>query len=378
MFVALDDSIRDMGEVDFQSLEMYFDHLLHAHLRRAILLYLTPADIVRIGGAMQLGPVARATLAAISRRAADYGAALAQATRVFHLCSDASLGTAFQIAQSGVVRVRVGDFVRYRMRHTPQLFVENINSDARVVEFIFNAFCLSEGIPSNLVNIVPRHGGGSSLGDVLRVQPAGGMMGMVLTDRDSHPFDPAAPYRKGGTAEAAYEAAIAMNAIVRGQFGLSSLEPFFAFDLTGPRTIEGYIGPHLFNCYLENSGAAAVYFERALEAFPGFPNLTEQQMAIWFATNLKVGMHDPAELTIALTQGGFFPDQECIEAACLVSFPRNIISWLSENLVTGRFKRELHQAFRLDCDYLIYEVAVRDLASHIYDLFAGDIRMAIA
>jgi hypothetical protein len=124
MFVVFDDDIWALDDVGLCALEMNFELVIHAHHRRAILLYVPPISVRRIADTMALGPVSRAVLSAINRKAAEYGAAMRHASRVFRLCADDKLPTPYVIEPSGVVNVRLGEFCRRRVANNPSLFVE--------------------------------------------------------------------------------------------------------------------------------------------------------------------------------------------------------------------------------------------------------------
>lgn len=377
MYVTLSDELRGLSGDAFGRLAFSFDLILNAHYRRVLLLCLTHSDVIRLQE-IDLGPVARVSLATIRRRAADYQAALGRAGRVFQLCSDSALPGSFRMEGENLVSVRIREFARWRTPYQPKLFVENVKSDFRVVELIFTALCEAAELPRSLVYFVPSQGGGSTLSQVLERLSPGEMMGVCVTDRDCHPFDEGKPFCSGGTADRAYATAVAMNAIERGEFGLSSREPFFAFRLTAGRTIEGYIGPHLFDGFLKFSGASGPLYGELLEAFPNFPRLTEAEMVLWFSNNWKQAAVSLAELQEASEMAGYHYSPAQISEVAKLRFPRNTIDWLHSNIETGTYKRDLNVAFRLDLESELYAGAAGQLFSNVWDLLSADVRMATA
>jgi len=378
MYVRLDDEMRALPEGRWAQFELQLEALLLAHQRQGLILWLSPSDIKRIRDELSLGPMAKATLAIIERRSADYDTMMMIARRRVHLCPDNSVAN-FEINHN-VVRYGIAAFVARHGNHLPAMFVEDLQSDGRAIQAIFELHCAAERRPHSVVSFFPRHGGGAGIGRVIRSLTPGELMGLCVCDRDCHPFAQQ-PYKPGGTAAGAHDAAVEVHVIDEGEIGYSSRQPTFAFVVTGPRTIEGYIGPELLEVYFgANAGAREVRTE-FLDVFRTFPGLSDEEYLFWLATNLKDGSATRGEL-IESYRAAFPtrtpPSSVWLDALARLSIPRDVLDWIWKNASGGRYQRDLLQGFSRDRRNEMYDQAVSSLSEYVWTMLAADPTIKVA
>lgn len=378
MYVRLGRSLQEAPDGAFTTLAMEFDSLLHAHQRQGLLLTLTPAEIVRIRNEVVLGPLGNATLAHIERKSADYRSSCAMAERVVELTEDSQLVTPFEI-DGQTVRVGIRGFVKQFGNQNANLFVEDVSSDARGVEAIFNLYCRASGWPYSMTKFRPRHGGGGGLCNVLRLADPAELVGLCICDRDTDPFTHP-PVRPGGTASAALTVCANLNLLPKGRVGYSDSHPVFAFDLTAARTMEGLIGPHLLEQFFTANPDSRAKRADFVKVWPQFPELSSEDYLIWLSANLKDGTAPAENLKGVLDEvaPGFKIDAATLQRASDLFIPGNVIPWCWEHSTGGRYLTSNISALRRDMNSPRYAEAVQRLFGLIWTMLAADSSLRVA
>lgn len=379
MYVALDETLRQMAAGSWVEYELEIEALLHAHQRQALLFWLSPADAIRIREEVNLGPVSRSILSHIQRRSADYQQGLLKSERIIVLCSPESVQGSFQIVGS-TVRYTISGFAERFASHRSSLFVENVLSDGRAIEAIYRLYCNYKRLPHSMAKFWLRHGGGSGLCSLFEAIEPEEIMGLCVCDSDVMPFG-SQLCRPGGTADSAVTTCTKLNAMQRADFGYSQVHPVFAFDLTGARTIEGLVGPQLLECYFGANQQARAERSAFAQLMPNFPRLTPEQYVLWISTNLKDGTASPVELEAALNAAlpnAVLPSRAWLEGFAALSFPGNVIQWIWLNAQAGRHVRDNVRAMGFDLQNDHYRCHVERLVARSWTMLAADAAFRVA
>jgi len=200
---------------------------------------------------------------------------------------------------------------------------------------------------------------------------------LVLCDRDQ--AEPVPPFSVGTTGESAHTRAIAL-ALLSGPLGWSDVSPMFGMAVTWGRTLENYVGPNLLDYYFSQSSSKA---ERKLltDAFPTFPNLSSEEWAFWRMINLKDGTKEPAFAKVLAeykTQFGAPPKPllPFLKNYGAAKIPGDTIGWVVKNAAGSVHSRKIIQAIGRDMRHSAYLDGVRDLATLLREVAAGDRRAA--
>ena len=380
MFVDFHDNIRNAKDVFFSDNAEHFDQLIIAHKQQSILLCITPANVKRLQDNITFGPISQNALAKISKRSPDYRAAMDISRRVYRVLDSESIPVPFKISSERFIDTKLDYFASKKSIFSPRLFVENSDNDFLCINSIYQAYCKVNGYPAELVKIIPAHGGGTGIGSVLRNMDPGEAMGLCLCDRDYHPFDPDLMFRHGTTAASTYKSAVELNMISEGETGYSTCDPFFSFDVTMPRTIEGFIGPRLLEIFFDNNPGNQESRDRILAAFPTAPDYSEIEMAVWFSANLKDSGVKVEELSSAISKldGRSAFSRQRLELAAKSTIPSSAAKWIWSGIQYGRSQRLLLKAFERQMDSDLYSKAVTQIAEKIRDLHSADSRMRFA
>lgn len=377
MYASLGSAFFEMAG-GLQEHAVSLERVVDAHRRRCVVLCMSPAQIQYLEKHADLGRGARLVLASMVRRSADYRAGAARASRTLYVEPDISMPTDFRINANGRLDVRLRYLADKLDQSSPSLYVEHVENDRRVVELIFRLFCIVEDITDELVIFNPVHGGGGTIADVLRAAHPRGLNGLGLADRDLAPEHPQV-CKPGGTAESASQALFDLNSMPFKQFGYCVNEPMFGFLLTHSRTIEGYVGPHMLEVYFENNVQARRERGQFTRAYSNFPHLTDDQMFIWAAKNLKDGGVPPQEIASSVTARGGQVDASITSLGHvpLAKIPQNCTRWLGDGL-DSRYRKAIVSAFESDLRLAPYRAAVEELFSMVWDLLAADQRMRLS
>lgn len=354
------------------------EELISAHTKRQIIFSLSPSGITALIDQGELGPRSRAIIPMMMKRSQDYVAGANLARRIAILYPDSKLETNFRISNDGNIEAKISHISKRLETSSTRFYVEHVANDCRIAKLIFELISKSQNITSELVNWMPAHGGGTTISDVLRSEHENTLVGLCLTDRDTHPNHPDL-CKTGGTAHAASQALCELNVMPLRTVGYSPTEPMFGFILTAGRTIESYIGPNLLDFYFDNNQQSVSQRRKFIDAYGNFPNLNDMQMKVWLSKNLKDGGVSPKDIASGVVHQGGVIDVKLVDLirATLATVPRDSSEWLSSNL-SGRHHRGMLAAFKRDFSNETYRHAVMPLFEMTWDLLAADPRMKLA
>ena len=381
MYAHLDEALCESAPA-LQAHALHLDQILAGHYARRFVLALTRDQAARIREAVPLGAMSQTALALITRRADDYGAAARQSERTLLLCGDDAIPSSFEISGGRSIKVKLSGFCAAGfVNASPQLLVENIVGDARAVDVVFRLGCLSRGLPYDLVKYSVLNGGGSGLAHVISALEPGNEVAVSFSDRDSHPFKLGCSIATNGTAAAAMASAVERNLIATDAEGPSSIFPYFAFLLTGARTVEGAIGPRCYEIYFNANPGVAQARQCLLQAFSHFPNLSLEEWVAWHSLNLKDGKLRGSSVKQVLVDAGLSAQQiSTLELTRLADarVPGSALPWMQEQLQTGRFRRALLTAFKEDCGNPQFRLGAEQLWCAVWTFLAADRRAAFS
>jgi hypothetical protein len=134
------------------------------------------------------------------------------------------------------------------------------------------------------------------------------------------------------------------------------------------------------DAYFEANRTAIETRTAFIDAFPNFPNLTNNEIAVWFTLNLKDAGLDLASIVDALNCESITEADVNVNfvSARGITIPKNVTKWLVGNAVGTRFSKDIEVAFSRDLTAPRYYSAVEQLFEIVWDSLAADVRIITA
>lgn len=187
MHITLSRRFAELDDLETRSHAVVIERILMSHSQSHHLFCLSPAQVNKIRGAINLGILPTTTLDLIERRSQDYMQSARSAARIVEMTT--LLDVENLEIDDRIVRIGPRTLLTW-LEHRPKLFVENALNDGRCVTFFGEQICEREGL-SKLIAVSPFHGGGGTLGALVDSLEVEEIKGLILCDRDrSHPAPP--------------------------------------------------------------------------------------------------------------------------------------------------------------------------------------------
>lgn len=375
MHIKFHEDFSHLNEIDLRAHDALIDRLLHLHLEKNHLICLSPANIISFRKAIQFGPQAQRVLDTILKKSQDYLGNLRACP--LHIAI-LPLGSKTPTGKVGSqINIKSEDLPLWISKR-PEMYIENAITDGPIYSFIIkNTMSFIGGSSSNIC-LVPRHGGGSTLGALLENVEGERTQGICICDRDTASIVP--PFIRGTTGQTTLDALCRIGLAIPDQIGQSSTNPFFSFLATEGWGVENYIGPNLLHLFFENNRESRANQTHFIRVFPNFPNLTPQEMQSWWMINLKTDAqpHDIIQNACASRYNDLSRDENYCRSLSNLSIPDSAIRWIGANSKSGRFYRNLIDGFLRDMKNESYKSAAIEITTHAMTACAADDRMNFA
>ncbi len=372
MLVKIDNSFNDLPQDELQGHYPTLQSLLHFHLDRKILLHVSLRLVNRLCEDPSFGMANIKILGALIKRAQDYNAALKVLKRHAVVFPDSSkiIPIATHDRMEGYARQLVEFF-----SHEPRLYLENSINDGKLYAIIMEAIAAQIGALPVLAHARRFHGGGNTLGQAVLDLGEPRLLGMSICDRDGT-FD-APPFKANSTGQKMIECGISMNAISQS-IPPQPLHPFFRIFATHGWSLENYVGPNTLDTFFQNNHECAAVRARFTAAFGNFPSLDHEEGKEWLLINMKKADQDPDSILPGQHRLELNDDAARRNIIAALSYPSNVIQWISSNYIGSRYSKDIARGIELDLSMMLKTTNLISMATDYYEIFAADSRMRFA
>lgn len=372
MLVKIDNSFIDLPQNELQGYYPTLQSLLHFHLDRKILLHVSLRLVNRLCEDPSFGMANIKILGSMINRSQDYNAALRVLKRHAVLFPDSSkiIPIVTHERLDGYARKLVEFFA-----HEPRLYLENSINDGKLYAILMEEIAADIGTLPALVYARKFHGGGDTLGQAVLELGESRLLGMSICDRDGT-FE-APPFKANSTGHRMIECGIAMNAISQS-IPSEPLHPFFRIFATHGWSLENYIGPNALDTFFQYNPECAAARAGFAAAFENFPTLDNEEGREWLLINMKKADQDPDSISQGQQRLHLNDDAARRYIISTLSYPSNVIHWISSNYIGTRYSKDIIKSIRLDLSMMMEITDLSDMATDYYEIFAADSRMRFA